>query len=166
MFLQNQYFPMTYRNTWYLVLYRDLYIDVHRADARTYIKSLVSFAPSCSKYQSPLDELAHVPFFQSNPDHRIDARGKKMHVPTVYSNRDGLSRRASFVSRAFPTLSSIIPDSCSRAEFWFLIVQIGRYHHFWDTLWQRLFHRLPCSFSISATNCLKMYDKYFKIIKK
>lgn len=81
------------------------------------IKSLVSFAPSCSKYQSPLDELVRVPFFRVIQIIESMCERKKMRlVPIVYSNRDGLSRRASFVSRAFPTLSRIIPDSCSRAE--------------------------------------------------
>lgn len=134
-------------------------MSIEQTRVYVYIKSLVSFAPSCSKYQSPLDELARVPFFRVIQIIESMREEKKMHVPTVYSNRDGLSRRASFVSRAFPTLSSIIPDSCSRAEFWFPIARIGRYHRFWDTLWQRSLHHPPCSFFISATNCLKMYNK-------
>lgn len=92
------------------------------------IKSLVSFAPSCSKYQSPFNELARVPFFRVIQIIESMREKKKCTSfrPCISTAMD-LSCRASFVLRAFPTLSRITPDSCSRefwAEFWFLIVQI------------------------------------------
>lgn len=58
MLLRNRYFPIIYRNMRYLVLFC---WPICRC---AHIKSLVSFAPSCNKYQSPLDELARIPFFR------------------------------------------------------------------------------------------------------
>lgn len=78
--------------------------------ADLHIKSLVSFAPSCSKYQSPLDELARISVFPNNPDHRINVREEEKKCasfrPCIPTAVDYLAAYHSFRTRSLLYLAS------------------------------------------------------------